>query len=487
MLARIVPDFFKECPYNRKEIPMKTAAVYDIICVGAGPGNLALAEQVARSAFGSVLVLDMGLSVDKRYCPLAIDGKCPPCKICHAVHGVAGAGAYSDGKLSFFPAGSGLIHMAGGSGRLLDLDSQLREYFGSICRVACDATTIENSHSLRTQAQHSGIELKGYDVYHAGSEAIQEFYTAKINEIQALGVDFSTRSRVVDIEDCDNGLVVTWEKSGEKHQATCRKLSIGTGKASTVWLRKMLKKLRVETAPSSIDWGIRLEMPANLTKGIARCHRDAKFKVLMDDATEVRSFCFCQEGFVLGAYYRDMTTVSGYSLRDRHSENTNFAILNRTTLGKPDPFEFVLPFVQKQNAAAAGGVTIQTLGDFMLDKASSHESVKCADVVPTLGNAMPGRLDFDFCPGVRQNIIEFIRRLDDLCPGVSAPGNLVYGPVLEKCWDEVRLDGMLTTNPNVFVVGDASGHARGLVQAAGMGFLLAKWLSKSSSEVELLL
>src|SRR5918992_1117279 len=81
---------------------------YDLICIGAGPANLALAEEVKEALSDSlILVIDVGRSVTQRRCPLAKRGLCPPCATCHAVHGVAGAGAYSDGKVSFWPAGSG--------------------------------------------------------------------------------------------------------------------------------------------------------------------------------------------------------------------------------------------------------------------------------------------------------------------------------------------------------------------------------------------
>ena len=46
------------------------------------------------------MVVDSGSSIDKRACPARTSGKCAHCKTCSIMNGWAGAGAFSDGKLS---------------------------------------------------------------------------------------------------------------------------------------------------------------------------------------------------------------------------------------------------------------------------------------------------------------------------------------------------------------------------------------------------
>jgi hypothetical protein len=452
-------------------------AHYDVICVGGGPANLALAEELTASLSRlGVLILDLGRNLDSRNCPLASHGVCPPCGICHVVHGVAGAGAYSDGKVSFWPAGSGLLPLAGNTDAMLRLDARLRRYYQRLRDSRSMVTTCADSRQLARSLRDSSLQLKAYDVIHAGSEAIQEFYLDKQRILLQRGVEIQGRARVTDImRTPDNTFRVSWQHGGRSYTTAARHVVLGTGKSSGRWLRSMLSKLHVAREFTEIEPGIRLEMPHAITERLASCHRDAKIKTVTADGSEVRTFCLCQRGFVLAAYYDDMSTVSGYSLRDRSSDNTNLALLNRIALGpRVDPYEELLPSVQAQNRLAGGGATVQRLGDFLADTPTSDEHLSSNPVRPTLASAMPGRIELPLGDRVRRNLLDAIYRIDRICPGFAAPTNLVYGPVLEKCWDRVCLTSMRTTSANVYVVGDAAGHARGLVQSAATGILAAQ-------------
>ena len=74
---------------------------YDVCIIGGGIGGLMAAYRLMDKKPGCrVIIIEKGLDIDKRVCPIVngtsqICVKCPRCAI---MEGLAGAGAFSDGK-----------------------------------------------------------------------------------------------------------------------------------------------------------------------------------------------------------------------------------------------------------------------------------------------------------------------------------------------------------------------------------------------------
>ena len=77
---------------------------FDVIIIGAGPSGIFCAyELLAKKPDINILMLEKGRSIEKRMCPKRTTKKCVGCKPCSITTGFAGAGAFSDGKLSLSP------------------------------------------------------------------------------------------------------------------------------------------------------------------------------------------------------------------------------------------------------------------------------------------------------------------------------------------------------------------------------------------------
>ena len=99
-------------------------ADYDVIVIGAGPGGIFSAYELAKANRGlKVAVFELGRPLDKRRCP--IDGKkiksCVKCNICNIMSGFGGAGAFSDGKYNITNQFGGTLYEHVGKQEAIDL------------------------------------------------------------------------------------------------------------------------------------------------------------------------------------------------------------------------------------------------------------------------------------------------------------------------------------------------------------------------------
>ena len=77
---------------------------YDVIIIGAGPSGIFCAYELIRSnPEMKILMIEKGRAIENRNCPKRTTKKCVGCKPCSITTGFAGAGAFSDGKLSLSP------------------------------------------------------------------------------------------------------------------------------------------------------------------------------------------------------------------------------------------------------------------------------------------------------------------------------------------------------------------------------------------------
>ena len=77
---------------------------YDVIIIGAGPSGIFCAYELKRQRPElKVLMIEKGRAIEKRQCPKRKTNVCMGCRPCSITTGFAGAGAFSDGKLSLSP------------------------------------------------------------------------------------------------------------------------------------------------------------------------------------------------------------------------------------------------------------------------------------------------------------------------------------------------------------------------------------------------
>ena len=88
----------------KKGVKFMTNNSYDVIIIGAGPSGIFCAyELIRQKPEMKILMIEKGRPIEKRVCPKRTTKVCVGCKPCSITTGFAGAGAFSDGKLSLSP------------------------------------------------------------------------------------------------------------------------------------------------------------------------------------------------------------------------------------------------------------------------------------------------------------------------------------------------------------------------------------------------
>ena len=153
---------------------------YDVIIIGAGPGGIFCAyELMRRKKELKVLVVEKGRSIEKRNCPKRVTKQCVGCKPCSITTGFAGAGAFSDGKLSLSPDVGGNLPAILGyeeTVRLIRESDDIYLQFGADTNVY-GIDKEKEIREIRREAINANLKLVECPIRHLGTEEGYKIYS----------------------------------------------------------------------------------------------------------------------------------------------------------------------------------------------------------------------------------------------------------------------------------------------------------------------
>ena len=376
-------------------------ARYDVIIVGGGPGGLFAALEMAGSGL-STLLLERGRDIEKRGC-LIQEGKvevCPPCVPCHVVSGLGGAGAFSDGKLTLSTSVGGRLADYTGLKAAKSLISYVDDVYlrlGASYQLYGVGPEVEG---LRRRAAMVDLRLIPTPVRHVGTERCRSVLQGLRNHLSSR-LDIRLGVAATSIVTSNGRVVGVDTDRGERH--ACDYLVVGPGREGAEWLMKEASRLGLKRYDNPVDLGVRVELQAAVLEEFTRAPYEAKmeyFSRSFDD--RIRTFCMCPYGEVTleaTGGTDPVSTVNGHSYADRHTPNTNFALLVSTTFTQPfrDPIAYGRSVAHLANLLS-GGVLVQRLGDLQEGRRTTPERLGRGIVEPTLASATPGDLSCVPCP-----------------------------------------------------------------------------------------
>ncbi len=459
---------------------------YDVIIIGAGPGGIFSAyELLEKKSDLKVLMIEKGRSIEKRNCPKRITRQCVGCSPCAITTGFAGAGAFSDGKLSLSPdVGGNLPEILGyeETRNLIGESDSIYLKFGADEKVYGIDKEAE-IREIRRKAINANLKLIECPIRHLGTEEGYKIYSRLQTDLEQKGVELLFNTMVGEIiieEGTAKGVITT---KGETYFAP--EIISAVGREGAEWFGKVCEDQGIETRVGTVDVGVRVEVRDEVMQFLNENLYEAKLVYhtpTFDD--KVRTFCTNPSGEVASEYYENgLAVVNGhaYKSNDHKTNNTNFALLVSKNFTKPfsTPIEYGKQIAQLSNMLCGGRILVQTYGDFKRGRRTTEERLCRNNLIPTLVDAIPGDLSLVFPHRIMVDIVEMIEALDKVTPGIAADETLMYGVEVKFYSNKVVVNKEFETSiKGLRAIGDGAGVTRGLQQASANGISVARSILK---------
>ncbi len=467
---------------------------FDCIVIGAGPAGIFTALELYErfSPDYRVLVVDEGLSIAKRACPARKNGKCVRCDPCNIMSGWAGAGAFSDGKLSLSEEVGGNITNYLPVDEVRELinyaDKKYLE-FGAPPEVF--GLSDRKVEEISYQCSRHNIHLVKCPVRHMGTEHSYEVLKRMYDYLATVpGFSFIEKAHADPIID-ENGTAVgvtLKDSSGETKQLAADYIVAAPGRGGADWLNSIARAHNIKATNNEVDIGVRVEVPNSVMDSLTTHLYEAKMVYYSDTfENKVRTFCMNPGGIVSEEHYnagfntfqKSIAVVNGHSYADAklRTENTNFAMLVSTRFTEPfdQPIEYGRYIAQLGNMLTGGGVIVQRLGDLLLGRRTDDSRLRKSTTRPTLTTAVTGDLSFVLPHRHLTSIIEALKAFDKVAPGLYSKNTLLYGVEVKFYSSKIDVSNRFETAvKNLYAIGDGAGITRGLMQASVTGVVVAR-------------
>ena len=455
---------------------------YDVIIIGAGPSGIFCAyELIKEKPDMKILMVEKGRPIEKRICPKRTTKVCVGCKPCSITTGFAGAGAFSDGKLSLSPDVGGTLPDILGYDKATEL---IKESDDIYLKFGADKNVYgvdkqREIQEIRRKAIGANLKLIECPIRHLGTEEGYKIYTRLQEHLLAQGIHMKFNTMVQDILMENGAAVGIVTDGGETFYA--KEIVSAIGREGSDWFSHICKQHGIETEVGTVDIGVRVEVRDEVMEFLNKNLYEAKlvyYTPTFDD--KVRTFCTNPSGEVATEYYENgLAVVNGHAYKSQEfkTNNTNFALLVSKNFTKPfkTPIEYGKHIAQLSNMLCDGKILVQTFGDFQRGRRTTEERLCRNNLIPTLKDAVPGDLSLVLPHRIMVDIKEMILALDKVTPRIASDETLLYGVEVKFYSNKVVVNRDFETSiPGLRAIGDGASVTRGLQQASANGISVAR-------------
>jgi len=459
---------------------------YDVIIVGAGPAGIFTALELSKKSTDlKILILEKGRDLAHRSCPAMSNGNaCSQCSPCSTIYGWGGTGAFSDGKITLSSKIGGSLEQYIGTANLQELINYIDDiyvHFGAPNEIY-GLEKKEQIREFQHKSAQSELMLIPVAIRHLGTGRCMDILQRMYDHLASRGVEIRTSCPVESVLVEGNHVKGVVTATGESLYA--QSVVLAPGRAGAGWLAGEAQRLGLRTVVNPVDIGVRVEVPASIMESLTSIFYEAKFVYysrVFDD--KVRTFCMNPHGEVVIENIDGLVMVNGHTHAYKKTNNTNFAVLVSKTFTEPfkEPIAYGR-YVASLANLLGGGVIVQRLGDLIDGRRSTLERIKKCLTIPTLTQATPGDLSLVFPYRHQVAIVEMLKALNEVAPGIYSRFTLLYGVEAKFYSSRLALANSLETQiQNLFAAGDGAGITRGLAQSSVSGIIAAREILKKMS------
>lgn len=458
--------------------------MYDVIIIGAGPAGLFAAyELITQNERLKIALIDRGSKVAKRFCPMNKNKtSCKNCNPCRILSGYGGAGTFSDGKLNFIPKlGKSDLFKYMGESEAYDLIDDTEKIFTKF-HMDSDIypSNMEEAEKIKKQVTLTGARLLLIKQKHLGSDHLPEYITELCDYLEASGVELFENKDITEIISKDGMYDIVDSKN---NILTSKKVIVAPGRTGAKWVQELADKYKIPYISQSIEIGVRVEVRKEILENITNVIYDPTIFIKTDTyGDEIRTFCTNPGGYVTKENYYGYICVNGHALKEKKSNNSNFAFISKVNLTEPvtNTREYGESIARIANVLGDSKPIIQRLKDLRNGRRSTWGKIQKGFLEPTLKDCVAGDLALVLPHRIITNIIEGLDKLDKIIPGVSNDETLLYGPEIKFFSNEITTNNQFKLeNEDIYFIGDGAGKAGNIVAAAATGLVAARDILKN--------
>lgn len=435
--------------------------VFEFGLIGMGPAGIGLAISLrGTSKLKNIVCFERGSYTVDVICPALSENECCCSNSCGVISGVGGASTLSSGKISNFPAGSGLVEF-------FDSENQLRELLDEIIsflsdkiqlkKVEIDAETKINAKEFYEQRN---IDYKYYDVFEFDGKSYRNFIQETVQELSNEGLRLIDNSEVLDINrDTHTSCfcINVRTPDGEK-QYFVRKLVLAIGALD---IRDKLIEKIVGLVSNCFEIGVRIEAPSSAFDNMLSTHGDLKLKYGAG-----RTYCVTANGKIIAYQTDGVHFLEGCMEPSVSTCYTNLAVLIKCIDDSS-----VYDFINRYREAFNGVPIKQKLVDYVNGQISDKS------IYTTLTSAVCGDINYLFPMDINSAIKGFIKDVLVEAMGISEDSITLVAPEL-KILRSLKIDKNFEIDSNLFVIGAVTGKFRGILQSFCSGIRCGQLLDR---------